>query len=170
MSRFWEIVFCVPLLFRRHVCLSNLKHSPSRELPLTGRKTVFSHLKLSSILHFLLLVPKWWHESSWNERFTWPGSASFQLCLRWLLQSLVQNQARGNTDTTLRWRKTKLSGIEWILVNVIHRYVYLSIFTFCFNQDRIFPICSLSAIPLSKIFCFLPILFELYPSLLSIPP
>ena len=25
MSRFWEIVFCVPLLFRRHGCLSNLK-------------------------------------------------------------------------------------------------------------------------------------------------
>ena len=48
MSRFWEIVFCVPLLFRRHVCLSNLKHAPSRKLPLTVRKTVFSHLKLSS--------------------------------------------------------------------------------------------------------------------------
>ena len=31
--------------FRRHVCLSNLKHAPSRELPLTARKTVFSHLK-----------------------------------------------------------------------------------------------------------------------------
>ena len=30
--------------FRRHVCLSNLKHAPSRELPLTARKTVFSHL------------------------------------------------------------------------------------------------------------------------------
>ena len=45
MSRFWEIVFCVSLLFRRHVCLSNLKHAPSRELPLTARKNVFSHLK-----------------------------------------------------------------------------------------------------------------------------
>ena len=45
MSKFCEIVFCVPLLFRRHVCLSNLKHPPSRELPLTARKTVFSHLK-----------------------------------------------------------------------------------------------------------------------------
>ena len=44
MSRFWEIAFCLPLLFRRHVCLSKLKHSPSRELPLTARKTVFSHL------------------------------------------------------------------------------------------------------------------------------
>ena len=31
--------------FRRHVCLSNLKHAPSRELPLTARKTVFSHVK-----------------------------------------------------------------------------------------------------------------------------
>ena len=31
--------------FRRHDCLSNLKHAPSRELPLTARKTVFSHLK-----------------------------------------------------------------------------------------------------------------------------
>ena len=45
MSRFCEIVFCAPLLYRRHVCSSNLKHSPSRELPLTARKTVFSHLK-----------------------------------------------------------------------------------------------------------------------------
>ena len=44
MSRFWEI-FCVPLLFRRHVCLSKLKHLRSRESPLTARKTVFSHLK-----------------------------------------------------------------------------------------------------------------------------
>ena len=44
MSRFWEIVFYVPLLFRRHVCLSKLKHSPSRESPLTAHKTVFSHL------------------------------------------------------------------------------------------------------------------------------
>ena len=45
MSGFWEIVFCVPLRFRRHVCLSKLKHLPSRESPLTARKTVFSHLK-----------------------------------------------------------------------------------------------------------------------------
>ena len=44
MSRFWEIVFCVPMIFRRHVCLSNLKHAPSRKLPLTAHKTVFSHL------------------------------------------------------------------------------------------------------------------------------
>ena len=59
MSRFWEIVFCLPLLFRRHVCLSKLKHSPSRKLPLIARKTVFSHLKdnkqinlpLSQIIH-----------------------------------------------------------------------------------------------------------------------
>ena len=45
MNRFWEIVFCVPLLFCRHVCLSNLKQVPSRKLPLNARKTVFSHLK-----------------------------------------------------------------------------------------------------------------------------
>jgi len=45
MSRFWEIVFCLPLLFRRHVCLYKLKQSPSCELPLTARKTVLSHLK-----------------------------------------------------------------------------------------------------------------------------
>ena len=32
--------------FRRYVCLSNLKHTPLRELPLTARKTVFSHLKV----------------------------------------------------------------------------------------------------------------------------
>ena len=38
MSRFWDIVFGIPLLFRRHVCLSNLKHAPSRELPLTNCK------------------------------------------------------------------------------------------------------------------------------------
>ena len=31
--------------FRRHVCLSNLKHALSRELPLTACKTVFSYYK-----------------------------------------------------------------------------------------------------------------------------
>ena len=46
MSRFWEIVSCVPLLFSPPCCLSNLKHAPARELPLTARETVFSHLKL----------------------------------------------------------------------------------------------------------------------------
>ena len=30
MSRFWKILFCVPWFFRPHVCLSNLKHTPSR--------------------------------------------------------------------------------------------------------------------------------------------
>ena len=48
MISFWEIVFCVPLLFRRHVCLSNLKQAPSRALPLTACKTVISHLKSTS--------------------------------------------------------------------------------------------------------------------------
>ena len=62
MSKFCEIVFCVPLLFRRHVCLSNLKHTPSRELPLTARKTVFSHLKswklLSQVLSLISTFPR----------------------------------------------------------------------------------------------------------------
>ena len=35
------------LLFRRHVCLSNFKHAPSRELTLTALKTVLSHLKMT---------------------------------------------------------------------------------------------------------------------------
>ena len=55
MSRFWEIVFCVPLLFRRHVCYCKLKHSPSRELPLTARETVCSHLSLSYLTWIITL-------------------------------------------------------------------------------------------------------------------
>ena len=47
MSRFSEIVFCVPLLFCHHVCLSNFKKAPSCVLPLNARKTVFSHLKVN---------------------------------------------------------------------------------------------------------------------------
>ena len=53
MSRFWEIVFCVPLLFS----------PPCLFVPLTAPKTVFSHLKkiettmrrncISKALHFL---------------------------------------------------------------------------------------------------------------------
>ena len=35
--------------FRRHVCLSNLKQAPSRELPQTARKTVFSHLNETTL-------------------------------------------------------------------------------------------------------------------------
>ena len=57
MSTFWEIVFCVALLFRRHVCLSNLKQALSRKLPLTARKTVFSHLK---VLFFLTHLRSWY--------------------------------------------------------------------------------------------------------------
>ena len=49
MSRFCEIVFCVQQLFHRHVCLSDLKHAPSRELPLTAHKTVFNHVKVNWI-------------------------------------------------------------------------------------------------------------------------
>ena len=33
-----------------HVCLPNLKHAPSRKLPLVARKTVFSHLKTKSFI------------------------------------------------------------------------------------------------------------------------
>ena len=36
--------------FHCHVCLSNLKQAPSRELPLTARKTVFSHLNWNTVL------------------------------------------------------------------------------------------------------------------------
>ena len=49
MSRFWEILFCVPLLFRRHVCVSFLKRTPSHELPLTAHKTVLNHFKRHSL-------------------------------------------------------------------------------------------------------------------------
>ena len=38
--------------FRQHVCLSNLKHAPSRGLPLTTRKTVFSHLNANEVIAF----------------------------------------------------------------------------------------------------------------------
>ena len=54
--RFCEIVFCAPLLYRRHVCSSNLKRSPSRELPLTARKTVFSHLKNRWFSRYVIAV------------------------------------------------------------------------------------------------------------------
>ena len=60
MSRFCEIVFCATLLFRRHVCLSNLKHSSSRELPLTARKTVFSHLKQH--INTAYIMERQWHD------------------------------------------------------------------------------------------------------------
>ena len=57
MSRFWEIVFCVPLLLRRHVYFSNLKQAPSRKLPLTALKTVFSHLKAHWALQVFVNAP-----------------------------------------------------------------------------------------------------------------
>ena len=49
ITKFWWVHFeksssVYHCFFRSHVCLSNLKHAPSRELPLTARKTVFSHL------------------------------------------------------------------------------------------------------------------------------
>ena len=46
MSRFEKLFSVYHCFFRHHVCLSNLKHAPSRELPLTARKTVFSHLNV----------------------------------------------------------------------------------------------------------------------------
>ena len=46
MSRFEKLSSVYHFFFRRHVCLSNLKHAPSLELPLTARKTVFSHLNV----------------------------------------------------------------------------------------------------------------------------
>ena len=36
-------IFLCTFLFRRHVCLSNFKHAPSRELTLTALKTVLTH-------------------------------------------------------------------------------------------------------------------------------
>ena len=47
MSRFWEIIFCVLLLFSPPCLLSNLKHS----LPVTACKTVLSHLKRGVYAH-----------------------------------------------------------------------------------------------------------------------
>ena len=36
MSRFWEIVFCVPILFCRHNCLSNLKTRAVKQVTADG--------------------------------------------------------------------------------------------------------------------------------------
>ena len=38
------------LLFRRHVCFSNLTDTPSREVLLAARKTVFNHLKYHQLM------------------------------------------------------------------------------------------------------------------------
>ena len=77
MSRFWEIVFCVPLLFHRHVCLCKLKHSLSPELPLTARETVFSHLNPTDWQtgSFISLV----HQIS-NNLFCWFFISSYSIC------------------------------------------------------------------------------------------
>ena len=53
MSRFWEIIFCVLLLFSPPCLLSNLKHA----LPLTARKTVFCHLKRGVYAHVYTSFP-----------------------------------------------------------------------------------------------------------------
>ena len=47
------------MLFHRHVCLSNLKHAPSRKLPLTAHTTVFSHLNMVTMTscHSIEMTP-----------------------------------------------------------------------------------------------------------------
>ena len=44
----YHIISIVTSEIRKYVCLSNLKHMPSRELLLTARKTVFSRLNVLS--------------------------------------------------------------------------------------------------------------------------
>ena len=63
MSRFSEIVL-YHCFFRRHVCLSNLKHAPSRELRLTARKTVISPINAPFLTSLFVIskVPEDWHE------------------------------------------------------------------------------------------------------------
>ena len=47
MSRFLRNrVLRTNAFFRRRICLPNLKHAPLRKLPLTARKTLFSHLNV----------------------------------------------------------------------------------------------------------------------------
>ena len=63
MSRFSEIVL-YHCFFRRHVCLSNLKHAPSRELRLTARKTVISPINAPFLTSLFVIskVPEDRHE------------------------------------------------------------------------------------------------------------
>ena len=58
MSRFWEIVFCITLIFSPPCFFVYLKRAPSRELPLTTYSTVFRHLKS---LHFVYLSIEIFH-------------------------------------------------------------------------------------------------------------
>ena len=58
MSTFWEIVFCEPLHFSPPCLLSNLKHAPSREYPLTARKTVSERVP-DAIVFFNPIILPW---------------------------------------------------------------------------------------------------------------
>ena len=82
MSRFWKIVFCVPLLFCRHVCLSNLKHAPSLELLLTAHKTVFSHL-------------------NWGTRFNWYDNYVFDL--QYMVHYCLNSRSGLQVSKTFPW-------------------------------------------------------------------
>ena len=64
------IVFCVPLLFRHHFYLSQLKHAPSCELLLTACKTVFSHLnKVKYFFPFSYVITFIWSGVRYNTIF-----------------------------------------------------------------------------------------------------
>ena len=103
MSRFWEIAFCLPLLFRRHVCLSKLKHSPSRELPLTARKTVFSHLKRSQNARVFSKSRK-----VWKSPFLPP--AAFENWQKWcIFVSLVLVNVITSSNVLLTFHSTSLA-------------------------------------------------------------
>ena len=102
MSRFWEIVFCVPVLFRHHVCLSNLRHEPSRELSLTACKTVFNHLKGG--IHLWLVgwerlmvsqhISNWWYQEYLERAF--------------IVQSGAHNQERATSIRSCPFSRTSL--------------------------------------------------------------
>ena len=51
------MVFSVPLLFVAAMFVSNLKHAPSRQLPLTASKTVFSQLNVLEFPHVRTTKP-----------------------------------------------------------------------------------------------------------------
>ena len=69
--------------FRRHVCLSNLKHA----LPLTARKTVFSHLKVAPLLH------------SRSQSFDPFGQRWGSLGTKWLVPVTVSPKGQNKTSS-----------------------------------------------------------------------
>ena len=73
MSRFWEIVFCEPLHFSPPCLLSNLKHAPSREYPLTARKTVCERVP-DAIVFFNPIILPWCRWSFPHAYFKIPHS------------------------------------------------------------------------------------------------